>query len=42
MDFGLTEEERAIRDTVREFVKREVMPLEAECLRRERAGEVGV
>jgi alkylation response protein AidB-like acyl-CoA dehydrogenase len=42
MDFGLTEEERAIRDTVRDFVKREVMPLETECLRKERAGEVGV
>lgn len=42
MDFGLSDEERAIRDTVREFVTREVMPLEPELLRRERAHQTGL
>lgn len=42
MDFGLDEEQIAVRDTVRTFVQREVMPLESECLRNERAGRPGV
>lgn len=42
MDFSLTEEERAIRDTARAFITREVMPLEAEVLRRERAHRPGL
>ncbi len=42
MDLRLTEEERAIRDWVRTFVEREVMPLEPDVLRRERAGERGL
>ncbi|BCB90980.1 hypothetical protein Psuf_082930 [Phytohabitans suffuscus] len=42
MDFGLTDEQRAVRDTARAFVTREVVPLEAEMLRRERAGEPGL
>ncbi len=42
MDFSLSDEEKAIRDTVRDFVRREVMPLEAEVLRRERAHQPGV
>lgn len=42
MDFSLTDEERAIRDTAREFITREVMPLEAEVLRRERAHRPGL
>ncbi|CAN5156118.1 acyl-CoA dehydrogenase family protein [soil metagenome] len=42
MDFGLDEEQVAIRDTVRSFIQREVMPLEANCLRNERAGRRGV
>ena len=42
VDFSLTDEERQIRDTVREFIQREVMPLEAEVLRNERAGRPGV
>ena len=42
MDFALSDEERAIRDTVRTFVTREVMPLEAEVLRRERAHQPGL
>jgi acyl-CoA dehydrogenase len=42
MDLNLTEEERAIRDWVRTFVEREILPLEPEVLRRERAGERGL
>jgi acyl-CoA dehydrogenase len=37
IDFSLSEEERDVRDTVRAFVAREVVPLEAEVLRNERA-----
>lgn len=39
MDFGLTDEQRAIRSTVRDFVRRELVPLEQELMRRELAGE---
>ena len=42
MDFALAEEQLAIRDTARSFITKEVMPLEAEVLRRERAGEPGL
>jgi acyl-CoA dehydrogenase len=42
VDFSLGEEERLIRDTVRAFVEREVMPLEPEVLRNERAGRPGI
>ncbi|HEX7744330.1 MAG TPA: acyl-CoA dehydrogenase family protein [Micromonosporaceae bacterium] len=42
MDFALTDEERAIRDTARDFIRREVMPLEQELLRRERAHQPGL
>src|SRR5689334_25324458 len=42
MDFSLSDEERAIRDTARQFIAKEVMPLEAEVLRRERRGEKGL
>jgi acyl-CoA dehydrogenase len=42
MDFGLSDEERAIRDTARDFIIREVMPLEQELLRRERAHQPGL
>ncbi|GAA1763183.1 acyl-CoA dehydrogenase family protein [Luedemannella helvata] len=38
MDFALNDEEKAVRDTVRAFIRKEVMPLEQEALRRERAG----
>ena len=37
MDFSLNDEERAVRDTARQFIAREVMPIEQEALRRERA-----
>ncbi|EHR52879.1 acyl-CoA dehydrogenase [Saccharomonospora marina XMU15] len=42
MDFSLSVEEREIRDWVRTFVQRELMPLEQEVLRRERAGQPGL
>ena len=42
MDFSLSDEERAIRDTARQFIAREVMPLEQEALRRERRHEPGL
>ncbi|WP_374727373.1 acyl-CoA dehydrogenase family protein [Haloactinomyces albus] len=42
MDFSLSDTERDIRDWVRNFVQRELTPLEPEVLRRERAGERGL
>ena len=42
MDFSLSEDEIAIRDTARAFITKEVAPLEADVLRRERAGEPGL
>jgi acyl-CoA dehydrogenase len=42
MDFSLSDEERAIRDTARQFITREVLPLEQEALRRERAHQPGL
>ncbi|UQU65679.1 acyl-CoA dehydrogenase family protein [Couchioplanes caeruleus] len=42
MDFSLSDEERAVRDTARQFITREVMPLEQEALRRERAHRPGL
>jgi acyl-CoA dehydrogenase len=42
IDFSLGDEERQIRDTIRTFVEREVMPLEDEVLRNERAGVPGL
>ena len=41
VDFSLSDEERQIRDTVRSFISKEVMPLEQEVLRNERAGRPG-
>jgi acyl-CoA dehydrogenase len=38
IDFSLSEEERAVRDTIRQFIQAEVMPLEDQVLRNERAG----
>ena len=38
MDFSITDEQRAIRDTARAFIQNEVMSLEPDVLRRERAG----
>lgn len=42
VDFSLSDTERDIRDWVRNFVQRELIPLEPEVLRRERAGERGL
>jgi alkylation response protein AidB-like acyl-CoA dehydrogenase len=42
VDFSLTDEERQIRDTVRAFIEREVMPLEPDVLRSERSGGPGL
>jgi alkylation response protein AidB-like acyl-CoA dehydrogenase len=42
VDFSLTDEEKAIRDTARAFIRKEVMPLEHEVLRRERAHQPGI
>ncbi|GGI75967.1 acyl-CoA dehydrogenase [Saccharopolyspora subtropica] len=42
VDFSLSDTERDIRDWVRNFVRRELVPLEPEVLRRERAGERGL
>jgi acyl-CoA dehydrogenase len=42
MDLSLNEEEREIRDWVRTFVTREVMPLESTVLERERRNEPGL
>ena len=42
MDLSLTVEEREIREWVRTFVRREVMPLEPDVLQRERRNERGL
>ena len=42
MDFTLSTEESEVRDWVRTFVRREIMPLEPEVLRRERAGQPAI
>ncbi|NMP23522.1 acyl-CoA dehydrogenase family protein [Sulfobacillus harzensis] len=42
MDFSLSAEERLMRSTVREFVRREIMPLEPQVLLNEREGKPGL
>jgi alkylation response protein AidB-like acyl-CoA dehydrogenase len=42
VDFALGDEQRAIRDTARKFVTNELLPREAEFLRRDRGGESGL
>ena len=42
MDLGLSEEEREIRDWVRTFVTKEILPLEPTVLERERRNERGI
>jgi acyl-CoA dehydrogenase len=42
MDFTLSTEEKEVRDWVRTFVRREIVPMEPEVLRRERAGQPGI
>jgi acyl-CoA dehydrogenase len=42
VDFALTDEQRAIRETARAFIADEIVPREAEALRREREGHAGI
>jgi acyl-CoA dehydrogenase len=42
MDFTLTEEQRMVQRTVREFIEKEVMPYETQVLRNEREGRPGL
>lgn len=42
MDFSLTDEQKMIQKIVRSFVKKELIPLEAEVLRNERDGKPGI
>src|SRR5690348_17561840 len=42
VDFALTDEQRAIRETARAFITDEIVPREAEALRREREGHAGI
>jgi acyl-CoA dehydrogenase len=42
MDFTLAPEEKLIQQTVRDFVRRELMPLEGDVLRNEREGRPGL
>jgi acyl-CoA dehydrogenase len=42
MDFSLDEEQKEVRDWVRTFVRKELIPLEPEVLRRERANQPGL
>ncbi|WP_304459377.1 acyl-CoA dehydrogenase family protein [Alicyclobacillus sendaiensis] len=42
MDFRLTREQRMVQQTVREFVKEELIPLENEILNSERIGRKGI
>lgn len=42
VDFALSDEQRAIRDAVRSFIEKEVVPLENDVLRNEREGRPGL
>src|ERR1700712_5654095 len=42
IDFSLSDEQRMIRDTIRDFIKKEVMPFEQQVLRNEREGRPGL
>nr|WP_139234762.1 acyl-CoA dehydrogenase family protein [Alicyclobacillus macrosporangiidus] len=42
MDFTLTPEQKMVQRTVREFVRKELMPLEPQVLRNEREGKPGI
>ncbi len=42
VDFALSDEQKAIRDTARAFVSDEIVPREPEVLRHERIGEPGI
>ncbi|QBD74747.1 acyl-CoA dehydrogenase [Ktedonosporobacter rubrisoli] len=42
MDFRLSDEQKLVRQTVRDFVRKELIPLEGEVLRNEREGRLGI
>jgi acyl-CoA dehydrogenase len=42
MDFNLTEEQRMIQKTIRDFVNKELIPLELDVLKNEREGRPGI
>ncbi|GHO49143.1 hypothetical protein KSX_73060 [Ktedonospora formicarum] len=42
MDFSLTDEQKMVQQTVRDFVSRELIPLEGDVLRNEREGHPGL
>jgi alkylation response protein AidB-like acyl-CoA dehydrogenase len=42
IDFSLSDEQRMVRDSVRDFIEKEVMPLEPQVLRNEREGRPGL
>ncbi len=42
LNFSLSDEQRMVRDTVRNFVERELIPLEPEVLRNEARGQPGI
>ena len=42
MDFSLSEEQRMVQKTVRDFVNKELKPLEQEVLKNEREGRPGI
>ncbi|GCE27718.1 acyl-CoA dehydrogenase [Dictyobacter alpinus] len=42
MDFSLTYEQKMVQQTVRDFVKKELLPLEGDVLRNEREGRPGI
>ncbi|MFF0458605.1 acyl-CoA dehydrogenase family protein [Nocardia africana] len=42
IDFSLSDEQRMMRDSVRSFVAKEIMPLETQVLRNEREGRPGL
>ena len=42
MDFSLTDEQKMVQQTVRDFVNRELVPFEGEVLRNEREGRPGI
>src|SRR5689334_9041175 len=42
MDFSLNEEQKMVQQTVRDFVNRELIPLEGDVLRNEREGRPGL
>ncbi|GAA4168589.1 acyl-CoA dehydrogenase family protein [Gryllotalpicola koreensis] len=42
IDFSLSDEQRMVRDSIRDFIEKEVMPFEPQVLRNEREGKPGL